>query len=102
MKSILLLLAIYAIYRIYQDSNIYMLYGWNWIIENQTMAIFIIGLLLLYLFTYQVDLLYQVTSIVYDYSTSKDSKIKSAIQYATATGKPKVKRKQKNIIECLR
>jgi hypothetical protein len=75
MRTIFLLLTLYAIYRIYQDSGMYLQYATLWINQNHTMALFIFGIIGLYLFTYQQELLYNVTSMLYDFAISKHAKI---------------------------
>lgn len=75
MKTLFLLLAIYAIYRLYNDSHIYIQYLLLWANQNYTMTLFIIGVISLYLFTYQQELVYNGTSLLYDFVISKHAKL---------------------------
>jgi 5-methylcytosine-specific restriction protein A len=75
MRTIFLLLTLYAIYRIYTESGIYIQYATIWINQNYTMTLFIFGVIGLYLFTYQQELVYQGTSLLYDLVISKHAKI---------------------------
>ena len=75
MKIIFLLLTLYAIYRIYQDSNYYIQYILLWVHQNHTMAMLLIGIICIYLFTYQQELVYEGSSLLYDMAISKQAKI---------------------------
>jgi 5-methylcytosine-specific restriction endonuclease McrA len=82
-----------------------MQYAMVWINQNYTMSLFILGVIGLYLFTYQQELVYHGTTLLYDLVISKHAKLgNNDISYVSNTlssigGAKRVKRSVSGLLK---
>jgi len=73
-QTIFLLFVLYVSYRLYTESHIIYAKALQWINENSSSAMILGGIIFIYIYHYHQDMLYQVTSVLYDTSISKLSR----------------------------
>jgi hypothetical protein len=73
-QTIFLLVVLYIVYKLYTESHILYARLLLWINENFSSALLIGGIIFVYIYNYHQDMLYQVTSVLYDTSISKISR----------------------------
>lgn len=73
-QTVFLLLVLFGLYKLYNESHLYYHHAMQWIHENSTTALIIGGILFLYMYQYHQSTLFNLTSVLYETSISKLSR----------------------------
>jgi hypothetical protein len=99
-RTILLILTVYSIYLLYQNSDIIMMRIFQWYIQNTGFAVIGGTIFILYIMRYHTKFTYSIVELLYGYITSKESRSK---YYGSSTGlsMPSIGKKVKRAVSPL-